>query len=116
MPSKISATFRHVGRVSRAVFSPNGRRVVTVSDDQTAKLWDLDLVTQYRGPDLRDVVCNERLNGAMRFTSADAIDPILRRHEGEDVCASGPLSSSYWVNLARDLVNAVRMRLSPQGP
>jgi WD40 repeat protein len=31
----------HKGEVNQAVFSPDGQRVVTVSNDKTARLWDV---------------------------------------------------------------------------
>jgi tetratricopeptide (TPR) repeat protein len=34
------ATFQHESEVSSAVFSPDGARILTVSRDQTARLWD----------------------------------------------------------------------------
>jgi hypothetical protein len=33
---------RHQGAVNAASFSPNGRRVVTASDDATARVWDAE--------------------------------------------------------------------------
>ena len=33
--------FRHQGLVNSAAFSPDGRRVVTVSSDHTARVWDV---------------------------------------------------------------------------
>jgi WD40 repeat protein len=36
----VSPPLRHRGRVKQAAFSPDGRRVVTVSHDGTARLWD----------------------------------------------------------------------------
>jgi WD40 repeat protein len=33
---------RHYGPVYNAVFSPDGRRILTASDDGTAKMWDLE--------------------------------------------------------------------------
>ena len=36
------ASFRHAGRVVSAAFSPDGERVVTASDDGTARVWGAD--------------------------------------------------------------------------
>ena len=41
--TRLRATFRgHTNAVFRAVFSPDGKRVVTASSDQTARLWDAE--------------------------------------------------------------------------
>jgi WD40 repeat protein len=102
------ATLRHQGPVWAAVFSPDGRSVMTSSRDTTAKLWDLGFVTDHEGTELRDRACADRLTGANRIAATDALDPILREREGIDVCAPGPLSSSYWVSLARGLFDSTR--------
>jgi hypothetical protein len=39
---RICATYRHTGTVSAVAFSPDGRRVVTGSGDNTARLWDAE--------------------------------------------------------------------------
>ena len=33
---------RHEGSVVAASFSPDGRRIVTASDDKTARVWDAE--------------------------------------------------------------------------
>jgi hypothetical protein len=39
---ELLATLKHDGSVERAVFSPDGRRILTASDDHTARVWDSD--------------------------------------------------------------------------
>ena len=40
---KLLATFQgHTGRVTSAVFRPDGRRVLTASGDKTARLWSVN--------------------------------------------------------------------------
>jgi len=64
--------------VLSAAFSPDGKRVVTTSDDTTARLWDVTWVTKLRGANLRVRVCAEKLVGAaQQFTPVELEDPIL---------------------------------------
>src|SRR5262245_59206950 len=44
------AELRHAGAVSSAQFSPDGQRVVTASDDGTARLWDAHTGVSLGGP------------------------------------------------------------------
>jgi hypothetical protein len=91
----------HTGLVWSAAFSPDGKRVVTASSDNTARLWDVGWVTKFRGEDLRDRVCAEKLVGAaQQFTTAELEDPILRGTTEMNPCLRrGPLSLDYWKRL-----------------
>jgi WD40 repeat protein len=40
--SRLGQPLRHQGQVNSAVFSPDGRRVVTASSDNTARVWEGD--------------------------------------------------------------------------
>jgi hypothetical protein len=44
-------------------FNPDGKPVVTASDDNTARLWNATWVTLMRGEILRERVCAEKLIG-----------------------------------------------------
>jgi WD domain, G-beta repeat len=69
----------HTSDVNSAVFSGDGKRVVTASGDKTARIWDVTWATLVRGDALRERVCAEKLIGAAQeFTDGEMEDPILR--------------------------------------
>ena len=84
--------------VQSAAFSPDGKRMVTASDDTTARLWDVTWATLVRGETLRERVCAEKLVGAAQeFGSIELEDPILRGVTQTNSCLRrGPLSLDYW--------------------
>ena len=95
--------------MSSAAFSADGKRVVTASGDNTARIWDVTWATLVRGDALRERVCAEKLIGAAQeFTDAEMEDPILRGIDKDDPVARnpclrrGPLSLDYWTRLPGD--------------
>jgi hypothetical protein len=97
-------------------FSPDGKRVVTASDDSTARIWDVTWATLVRGDDLRERVCVEKLVGsAQEFTDAELEDPILRGIDKDDSVARnpclrrGPLSLDYWTRLPMQFWHALHV-------
>jgi WD40 repeat protein len=91
----------HESPVADAAFSPDGTRLVTASYDGTARLWDVTWVTLFKGSDLRERVCAEKLIGAAQeFSPAELEDPILRGVTQTNPCLRrGPLSLDYWTRL-----------------
>jgi WD40 repeat protein len=92
--------------VESAGFSPDGKRVVTASNDSTARIRDVTWATLVRGNALRERVCAEKLVGpAQEFTDDEIDDPILRGIDKDDSVARnpclrrGPLSFDYWTRL-----------------
>jgi WD40 repeat protein len=80
---------RHEGFVESARFSPDGKRVVTASDDHTARIWDgfWPLISRTEG--LITEVCQRKLRGAARqITEVDGLagKVLSRQRIGEDVC------------------------------
>ena len=84
-----------------AAFSPDGKRVVTASADNTARLWDVGSVTKSGEENLRDRVCAEKLVGAaQQFTTVELETPILRGIAQINPCQRrGPFSLDYWKRL-----------------
>ena len=88
--------------VHHAVFSPDGRNVVTTSFDGTVRIWPIGWLHE-RGNKPINVVC--RAQGSPTVTALTAADitavPILQGLQGEDVCAWTSLISrlrSLWHN------------------
>ena len=59
----------HIGNVNSAAFSPDGERVVTASDDRTARIWDAE-----SGAELMRLRGHERIVNSASFS-----------HDGERV-------------------------------
>jgi hypothetical protein len=102
----------HAASVNSALFSPDGARVVTASDDNTARLWQLDPLVLMPADQRQDYVCRERLIGAQSFTDEEMQDPILRgREDLRNPCdLVGPLSLDYYWRATRDLWSGIRGR------
>jgi WD40 repeat protein len=84
---KEQALFARNGKISSATFSPDGRKLVIISKDDLVRARDVHWLTQYRGRELIQRVCQEKLVGANHLTKQDIeLSPILSGREGEDVC------------------------------
>jgi WD40 repeat protein len=79
----------HEGAVFSAAFSTDGTRVVTASNDNTARVWTVSWSALSDSPRLLAEVCSRKLAGAPARLTAGDIDKarFLRGREGEDVCA-----------------------------
>jgi hypothetical protein len=104
--------------VLSAAFSPDGKRIVTASSDNTARLWDVTWATKVYGAELRERVCAEKLVGAAQeFTREELDDPILRGITQVNPCLRrGPLSLDYWTRLPGQWWAALRTALWPSAP
>jgi WD40 repeat protein len=62
-----AALLGHKGFVLSAAFSPDGTRIVTASEDSTARIWDVRFATM-SAQDLVIEVCKRRLRGMTKMT------------------------------------------------
>ena len=83
----------HAGPIDKAMFTPDGNRNVTGSEDKTARVWDARWLVNLRREELIARVCAERLPGGRQvFTGDDEFDPVLQGLAGTNPCdRSGPL-------------------------
>jgi WD40 repeat protein len=65
--SEIAILRGHEGALNSAAFSSDGSRVVTTSDDNTARIWDVHFLTMSTN-DLIHEVCTRRLRGMTRLS------------------------------------------------
>src|SRR5262249_15400964 len=91
-------------------------RVLTTSNDATVRVWDVTWATLWRGKELRERACAEKLVGpAQEFSNAELRDPIMRGIDKNDPVARnpclrrGPLSLDYWTRLADTSWRSLRL-------
>jgi len=113
---EIAALGAHDDADWSATFSPDGRHILTASNDKTASSWDVPWAARVRGETLRERVCAEKLVGAAQeFTDAELEEAILRGIDSNDPVARnpclrrGPLSLDYWMRLPGDLWRSLRL-------
>ena len=88
--STLRTPFDHTGAVKSASFSSDSKRVVTTSQDKTARVWDAFWPSLVEPKNLIEEVCQRKLRGNVRhITEADVRAARILSHDrvGEDVCA-----------------------------
>jgi WD40 repeat protein len=114
--SRLRAQMIHGGAVATAVFSPDGRRIVTASEDRTARVWDADGAKQLELNDHTDEVRSaafshdgERIVTASKDESARLWDAksgrataVLKGHQGTVVSAAFSPDDRFIVTASYD--------------
>jgi WD40 repeat protein len=95
----------HASPIDKAMFTPDGNRIVTGSEDKTARVWDARWPVNLRRDELVRRVCADKLLGDRRvFTGDDEFDPVLQGLAGTNPCDRfGPFSLKYWSQAAQSL-------------
>ena len=60
-----------------ASFAKGDKSVITVSQDGTARIWDVDYPPPPTTTALRELVCHVLFAGAREFTHHEMVDPLL---------------------------------------
>ncbi len=106
---RLGATMRHDGQVSAAVFSPDGKTVLTGSSDATARLWSADsgapigepmrhrsfVLAVAFSPDGQTVLTGS-IDGSARLWRSDSSTPIGGVMTPATRPISSPTGSSVW--------------------
>ena len=88
--SEAGEPMSHGNWVNSANFSADGERLVTASDDKTARVWNVFWSSLVQPVDLIAEVCQRKLRGNVRLiTEQDVRAARILSHDrvGEDVCA-----------------------------
>ncbi|HEY5049247.1 MAG TPA: hypothetical protein VII49_14620, partial [Rhizomicrobium sp.] len=97
----------HEHAVNSAAFSADGTRVVTASDDHTARMWNVSAIHSTTRAELIQRTCNETLaHGLSEFSAKEILHaaPVLDPRLDTDACHPPGLwsrfSSIFWAPLS----------------